>query len=218
METQQLTSRIARLRGQVRRLLAVHGLGRTVAVVVPLILLACLADWLFHLDSVARSAILAGLAGAAAWLLYRHVLVPLFVRFGDLDIALKIEERWPGLYDRLSSTIEFLKVPPGDDRHGSPALREATVKQALAETEAIDFREVVESRPAWRAMALATTALAIATGVGSIEPQLSKIALRRLFLPFGRDAWPQLTHLAVVDAETPRKVARGEPFTLAVAV
>ena len=34
----------------------------------------------------------------------------------------------------------------------------------------------------------------------------------------GGDRWPQQTHLSLVDAETPRTVARGEPFALAVAV
>ena len=34
----------------------------------------------------------------------------------------------------------------------------------------------------------------------------------------GGDRWPQQTHLSLVDAETRRTVARGEPFALAVAV
>ena len=46
------------------------------------------------------------------WLGYRHVLRPLVVRFADLDIALRIEERWPGLNDRLASTIQFLRLGP----------------------------------------------------------------------------------------------------------
>ena len=43
-------------------------------------------------------------SASAAWLGYRYVLRPLVVRFADLDIALRIEERWPGLNDRLAST------------------------------------------------------------------------------------------------------------------
>ena len=79
------------------------------------------------------------------------MLRPLFVRFADLDIALRIEERWPGLNDRLASTIQFLRMDAGDDRYGSPALREATVRQAIEETSAIDFRQVIEPRPVVRA-------------------------------------------------------------------
>jgi hypothetical protein len=68
VETRQLTARIARLRGQVRRLLALHGLGWVVGLVVPLIVLAGLADWLAHLDSVARCALLVALLITTGWL------------------------------------------------------------------------------------------------------------------------------------------------------
>ena len=56
MSERLLESRIAALRGQVRRLLALHGLSWVVGVVVPLVILAGLADWLFHLDVVVRLA------------------------------------------------------------------------------------------------------------------------------------------------------------------
>ena len=55
MSERLLESRIAALRGQVRRLLALHGLSWVVAAVVPLVILAGLADWLFHLDVFVRA-------------------------------------------------------------------------------------------------------------------------------------------------------------------
>jgi len=218
LETRHLESRIAALRSRVRRLLALHGLGRVVGFIVPLVVLACLADWLAHFDAGVRLTLLLGLAGFTAWLVYRYVVVPLVVRFADLDIALRIEERWPGLNDRLASTVQFLKLAADDERFGSRELREATVAQTLAETQSIDFREVVEPRPARRALALAAVALTVALAFIVAEPALSRTAARRLFLPFGADRWPQLTHIALLDKETTRKIARGEPFTLAVAV
>ena len=135
MTPRQLESRIRALRGSVRRLLALHGLSWVLGLIVPLVILAGFADWLFHLDSVIRAALLAALVGAALYLGYRRVLRPLFVRFADLDIAMRIEERWPGLNDRLASTIQFLRLDADDDRYGSPALREATVRQAVEEAE-----------------------------------------------------------------------------------
>ena len=103
--------------------------------IVPLVILAGLFDWLFQLDSVIRAALLAALVGTAFYLGYRRVLRPLFVRFADLDIAMRIEERWPGLNDRLASTIQFVRLDAKDVRHGSPAMREATVRQAVEEVE-----------------------------------------------------------------------------------
>ena len=71
MTPRQLESRIRALRDSLRRLLALHGLSWVLGLIVPLVILAGLADWLFHLDSVIRAALLAALVGAALWLLYR---------------------------------------------------------------------------------------------------------------------------------------------------
>ena len=135
MSERLLESRISALRGQVRRLLVFHGLSWVVAAVVPLVILAGLADWLVP----PRRRRPPGAPGwpdrrSRLWLGYRRVLRPLVVRFADLDIALRIEERWPGLNDRLASTIQFLRLAADDDGYGSPALREATVRQAIEET------------------------------------------------------------------------------------
>ena len=218
MEPRQLETRIATLRGQVRRLLALHGSSWVIALVVPLVVLAGLADWLFHLDGIARLSALVALGIFAAWLAVRLVVTPLVIQFADLDIALRIEERWPGLYDRLSSTVQFLRLNPDDERFGSKEMRAATVRQTIEETRAIDFRQAVDRRPVRKALLLASAALLVACSIAGAQPALARIALRRLLMPFGADRWPQQTHLTVIDAETSRKVAKGDPFTLSVAV
>ncbi len=218
MKPSRLESRINALRSQVRRLLALHGLSRVVGLLIPTVIVLGLADWLIHLDAVVRLGALVGLGVLGAWLFFRYVLTPLVVRFADLDIALRIEERWPGLNDRLASTVQFLRVGADDDRFGSPALREATVQQTLAETQSIDFRQAIDARPAFGAAGLALVAVAVGGLFLATAPDLSRIALRRLFVPFGPDRWPQQTHLTLLDKETPRKVARGESFSLAVAI
>ena len=213
-----IEARIAALRGQVRRLLALHGLSWLVFGLATSILAAGSADWLVHLAPEVRLALLIGVIGLGAWLAIRQVLLPLVVKFADLDIALRIEERWPGLNDRLASTVQFLRQTRGDENLGSQALRDATVEQTLVEVESIDFRQVADPRSTRKAVLWATLAVALVATVGAVEPNLSGIALRRLFHPFGPDRWPQSTHLTVVAAETPKKIARGMPFTLAVAV
>ena len=214
----QLESRIGALRGSLRRLLALHGMSWVVGVTLPLIVAAGFADWLFHLDAVIRAVLLAAVIGTILFLVYLRVLRPLFVRFADLDIAMRIEERWPGLNDRLASTIQFLRLDAGDDRYGSSALRDATVRQAIEETSGINFREVIEPRPVVRALGLAAGALALAVLVVLAAPVSSRIAMRRLILPFGGLEWPQQTHLVLDDANTTLKLARGDSFTLSVKV
>ena len=218
MSERLLESRISALRGQVRRLLVFHGLSWLIAGVVPLVLLAGLADWLFHLDVFVRLALLLALGAVALWVVFKLVLRPLIVRFADLDIALRIEQRWPGLHDRLASTIQFLRLNPSDDRYGSPALREATIKQAIEETRSLDFREAIDYRPIVRAGSLAAAAVSLALLFGLLDPASTRLAMRRLFVPWGGDRWPQQTHLALSDTGTTLKIARGDSFTLSVQV
>ena len=113
MSERLLESRISALRGQVRRLLVLHGLSWVVATVVPLVILAGTGGLVVPPRPV-RSPRPPGHRGRRRALgAGKRVLRPLFVRFADLDIALKIEERWPGLHDRLASTIQFLRLNPG---------------------------------------------------------------------------------------------------------
>ena len=106
-----LESRISALRGQVRRLLAVHGVAWLVLGLVSAVAVAAVLDWLIHLVPEVRLVLLIAVGATGTWLLLRYVITPLIVRFNDLDIALRIEDRWPGLNDRLASTIQFLRRP-----------------------------------------------------------------------------------------------------------
>ena len=217
----QLESRIGALRGRVRRLLALHGAGRVVVATTLAILAAATLDWLIHFVPEVRVALLGLLGLLAAWVGWRHLLAPLVVRFRDLDIALKIERRWPGLNDRLSSTVEFLHAggsDPQDRSLGSPALRDATVARTLKRnwTASTSARWSTPGPPADGPLG----ALGVA-GPGAWRPWPSprrpaRIALTRLFRPYSGLEWPKQTEL-----ESPQfagKVARGEPFELAVAV
>jgi hypothetical protein len=186
--------------------------------IVPLVILASFFDWAFQLDSVIRAVMLAALAATALYLGYRRVLRPLFVRFADLDIAMRIEERWPGLNDRLASTIQFVRLDAKDERHGSPAMRAATVRQAVEEVSSIDFREVIEPKPVVQALALAAGVVGLGALLLVVAPVSSRIALTRLFIPFGPTTWPRQTHLVLDESQTTLKVARGDSFTLSVKV
>jgi hypothetical protein len=198
-------------------LLALHGVSWLITGLAVGLLLAGSADWLIPLNPEVRLTLLIGWVALGVWVAIRHVVMPLVVRFADLDIALRIEERWPGLNDRLASTVQFLRGVRGDESHGSQALRDATVQQTLLEIESIDFRQAVDPRPVRKAVAWAVLALAAIGAVGVLEPVLSRIAARRFFHPYGPDRWPRLTHLTILP-DTPRKIARGMPFTLGVAI
>jgi len=172
----KLEMRLAALRRQVRRLLLTHGASLVLAVTIPLVLAAGLADWTFHLDPIVRAALLATIAAVAVWTAWRRVVRPALTPFKDLDVALRIEKRWPGLEDRLASTVQFLQLPADDPAHGSPALRRATIERATAEAEKLDFREAVDHRPITRAAALAAAALLLAGSAVVLDPASARIA------------------------------------------
>jgi hypothetical protein len=212
-----LESRIAALRGQVRRLIAAHGMAWLVLGVLAAIITAGFLDWLVHLVPEVRLVLLGCVLAASVWLAIRYVFKPLIVQFNDLDIALKIEERWPGLNDRLASTIQFLSNP-SDDALGSKAMRDHTVAQTIEETKTIDFREVIDARPIRNALGWSASVVGAAVLLLVMVPISSRLALQRLFVPYGAAEWPKLTHLTILDSETRHKAAKGEPFTLAVGV
>ena len=218
MQVTRLESRIANLRRQVRSLVALHGSGWTIGLLIPIVIALGFVDWGIHLDSNVRLVALLGLFGVATWFIYRYILLPLLIPFADLHIALKIEERWPGLNDRLASTLQFLKLSTDAESQSSASLREATIRQTMEEVESLNFREVIEPKPTLRALGVATLSIGLGVALLVGQPLLSRIALQRLFVPYGSAQWPQQTHLSLIDGETTRKVARGESFTLAVAV
>ncbi|MCP4858710.1 MAG: hypothetical protein GY903_29895 [Fuerstiella sp.] len=60
-----------------------------------------------------RSILLAVIIGGGTWLILRHVLVPMFSRIRDTDVALLLERHFPQFQDRLITIVE--------GTHGYPA-------------------------------------------------------------------------------------------------
>ena len=184
-----LHSRIADASGRVRRLLALHGLSLVVAGAGRL-----------------RPAGLPGRLGgppgarASAWPCWWASSAwpptwpcgtwsrPLVVRFRDLDIALKIERRWPGLNDRLASTVQFLDLdapvratattcsarapcatPPSSRRSTRPRRSTSARSSTPARPAAL-----VDRRGGRRCWACRSSRL---------DARLGTLALRRLFTP-----------------------------------
>ena len=115
MTARQLESRIGALRASVRRLLALHGMCWVLGLVLPLIDRGGPGRLALPPRLDVRAGPAGGMIGLRPTCVYRRVLRPLLVRFADLDIAMRIEERWPGLNDRLASTIQFLRLDVDDD-------------------------------------------------------------------------------------------------------
>jgi hypothetical protein len=209
--------RIASLRGKVRRLLALHGASWVSVGVLIAVGAAGLLDWAIHLNSGVRILNLILVAGAFLTLFIWWVVRPLAVRWTDLALAHRVEARYPGLVDRLTSTLEFLQVGDREDAlAGSKALRDATIEQTVREVESIDFRDAIDPQATRRAAGAMLGALACAAAFLLLAPTQSRIAITRLFNPLGRTEWPKETHLVLHKAVD--RIARGEPYVLEIGV
>ncbi|MDB5334898.1 MAG: hypothetical protein JWN70_517 [Planctomycetaceae bacterium] len=223
-----LQERLAELRAKVRQLLWLYGLSWLVAVLLGALLVVGCVDWLLHLDDAGVRLILGlGILGGVGYVGFKRLITPLKVPMTDIDLALRIERRFPKFRDSLVSTIQFLQDGK-DPKLGAPALQQRVIDKTLKQTRLMDFEDVVQTQPvqriAWTAlMVCITTALVV--GFNQAE---AATALKRLVFPFGAHPWPRKTQLQFVklgangiealaaDPHDPLRIARGDTLELTV--
>ncbi|MCY2964845.1 MAG: hypothetical protein NT069_14610 [Planctomycetota bacterium] len=156
-------------------------------------------------DPGLRFLLLMGLAGTAGYTAWRWLITPLRARLSDLDVALRIEQRYPGFRDSLASTVQFVEQG-GDPRVGSPALQRAVVQQTAKRLAAVDLDDLVQTSTVMKFAIGAAVLMAVAAILVLVQPSRAALALHRLFLPFSAPAWPRAVELRLLDAE-------GEPLS-----
>src|ERR1700685_2660344 len=103
-----LVDRIRLVRGRVRFAVCLRGVAWLVAIVGGLLVLAGFGDRALHFDPPAlRLSLLAGIVIVALAATWRLIAAPFFVPLSDLALALRVEERYGGLEERLASALEF---------------------------------------------------------------------------------------------------------------
>jgi hypothetical protein len=206
-----LEQRIGRVRFQARRLLALYAVGWTFTVVAVAVLLVGLADYLlrFHDPGIRLMCSLSVLL-AFVWAAYRFGVAGWGSPLGDVEIAKRIERRFPSLADRLASTLEFLKQSEIDPQAGSAALRRAVIVETASDTESLDFSEIFERGPTRRALAAAGVAGLVLLAIALTSPESARIALARLAQPLGGETWPKFYNLEFRQA--PTRLAAGKTF------
>jgi hypothetical protein len=221
MSPSTLDHRLTDVRRRVRQVLLTYGLSWLAAALVGSLLVVCLADWLVHFDDpVVRLIFGLGILAATAWVVRRHVIAPLQVRLTDTDLALRIEDRYPGFHDSLASSVQFLSSG-SDPRIGSPALQRAVVEKTLERLDSLDCGDVVDTHEVRRIAGIALGVCLTALLVAGLNRPLTTIALQRIAFPFSAPDWPRKTNLRLLgsdlvplefDAEHPLQIARGDTF------
>ena len=210
-----LQRKIAALRGRVRLLVAVYGISCVIAAVLGAVIVLGLTDYVFRFQDRGIRIICSFLVlGILGWTCYRYLYLSLVVRLRDVDLASRLQCKFPVLEDKLVSAVEFLGQSEDDPLAGSAALRRAVVAQTTAETERLDFSEMLDTRPPVRAVTLGVSTCLIAAILVVLNLPDSRTAVARLANPFGDWAFAQKTHLKVLRPQA--RVARGQSFRVEV--
>ena len=206
-----ILSRIRQVRGTIRRTVLEIRLARLLSIVIPCFVAVAIIDFMLRLPEGVRWFIL-GCALIAIFLDVRRRIWPA-IRFNPslVDVALRIESRFPSLVGRLASGVDFARMPDSD--------RNPMVVRSLVDLDHRasnhDFRGVVEKGPAHKMAALAVLLILAITSFAFLRPVDASIATRRILAPWMSVNWPARTEL--VSATSDDLVhARGEPLTLAV--
>jgi hypothetical protein len=201
-----------KLTAVIRRLRFMRTLRGACGLMIGLVVLlgfAIFLDWVFDLPGEARSLVLIGWIGLGVWLAFRQLILPLRRRPSAEAVAAAIEERFPELAERLTTSVEL--APLSDDFHGSAELKNLLMAEAEAESNQLNFPEAF---PAGRTMAWCSGAIFVFLLV--LSPALfwpSQYAElgRRFFMPW-QDAFALPYALEISPGDT--FAAQGRSLTL----
>lgn len=193
------------------RLRAVCAGGLWLSGVLGAAFLAGLADYCLRLDDRGvRFLSSAAVSAVCLWCLWRFV-APVFVRrLSELEVAQRIEQRFPQLCDRLSSAVAFLGQSEEQPAAGSPDLRRAVVATAMADLDRWDFADCLDTRRPRRIAIGAAVVCATVGFVAAWDGPSAALAARRLVAPWNVEPWPRRNQLQFVRA--PQRLAFGSDF------
>ena len=206
---EQKVESIRRRAGRVRLLFAIGWLAATLLASG---LILGLADFVLRSEELGvRLLFSAALIGAVGWAVWKFLLPAIGDQSTIVQVAQRIEQRWPRLQDRLSSSLEFLAQERDDATAGSPALRRTVVAEATAQIDGLPLEQVVDRTRPRPVLITAGVLLAVVVLLSLAAPSVAARAARRLAMPWTTDdAWPRRNVLAFVDP--PTRVPYGEPF------
>src|SRR5690606_11926585 len=137
----QLSSRFEGLASRLRWVALMRGLGRLAVITAALCAAALLVDWLWPLSGTLRTAWLALIVGVMGYLLWREILTPMFRRFTAAELAAIVEDHYPELGERLTSTVELTDPHIPEDQKGSALMREWLEADTLKSVAHLNFRQ-----------------------------------------------------------------------------
>jgi len=197
-EFDQISVRLGRIRQTVRRRLVAFGVFAVIAGGAVSLLTIVLLDWLLWLPPALRIFGLLLFVGGFVGATYHWVVQPLRAPLGIDEIAGTLEECFPALRDRLSSTVNFL-------RRFREGASNDLMQEVIARTD-----EVLDRVPLERALASGPVAVrgalcALSCGVLAVvvllAPGWLSLGIGRYVRPWGQTQWPTRVAIRPITSE-----------------
>lgn len=206
---------LASLRAKIRRAWTVRGLSITATAVCIVAVVSFGLDWSLDLPLGVRAVHLCLMLVILGVVLNRALLRPLRTQMPEQDLAQAVEHGAPDLRDRLLSALDFETRLGDASETESRELMAGVVRDAAVFAGRLDAGLLVDTRPARRALGLATAAAAALVAVALAMPVEFSLWLQRGVL-LSDIAWPRRTHLTLADfpATGPRIVTRGDDLRI----
>ncbi len=208
--------RIRSLGKTAKILVAIRGLGWLATVVIIATLLLALLDYglyvAFRVDDLGLRVVFSILALAAlvtGMVIYLRPAIR--HRWTDVDVAQRIEQCFPELNDRLSSSIGFLDQEVDEPTAGSASLRRAVVADSEGFIDSLRVSNIIRFRPT---VGIVVIALLLCTVTSSLLYALpiARRAAQRLVTPWADVQWPKRNQLAF--EKPPARLAKGDDLEL----
>jgi hypothetical protein len=211
-----LESLLARLRRRIRAYVWADGLAVVVALVAGGFWVSLALDWVFEPPRSLRIAALAAGAAALVYVIVRFLLLRLWVRLADRNMALLVERRFGQFRDSLMTAVELSQRPDHAAGFNVDMLAH-THRDALARAAQVDLREIFNAGPLARHLSLAI-GLVVAMLVFALAVSNAFGVWARRSLQLSDELWPRQTRLTVegFDEHREAKIARGSAWSLLV--
>lgn len=219
-----LAAKFDALRIRLRRVQLLSGLAWAYSITLLLLLGVCLVDWWVHLDPpLWRRIAAAAVIAVGCVLVVRRVVRPVLRVHSNLDLAIQIGRRHPGLRHALASAAEF-RDAGCPAKLGSARLQHALLDRIRPTLDAVHPEDLLNDRRLQVPALLAVlVSLAAATLIAS-DQERAILALERIGSPATAPAWPRVNTLVLFDeagnrlepSSEPRRAPSGEPLRLFV--
>lgn len=195
-----------------RRFHHFRGLCHIILWLTALVLVDLLIDWLLLVPGYGRVTLLAVNAAALLTVAYLKWWRRLR-RYDPVRVALQVENRHPNLRSVLVSYVQLDADAPRDDEI-SPVLIRALKREAVRQTEPVDFREIISYAELRR---IAVFCLVVVTFFAAISIEWAdffRTLAYRMIYPSASLVYP--TRVKIVRMIGPDTIRQGDPFELQI--